>query len=126
MSKEVKRYYVNPSGPEYLVEMSEAYQSETGFAGLVSGADYDALLAERDRPANEVLETELRALKFMHQCNAHVDLYRELKAERDQLKAEVEALRKDAERWRLYRQGFINPEALDADVDSALSAQGGE
>lgn len=37
-----------------------------------------------------------------------------------------QAERKDAARWRLYRQGFFDPEALDASVDSALSSQGGE
>jgi len=46
MSKEVKRYYVQPSGPEYLVEMTDAYRAETGFAGLIKGEDFDALLVE--------------------------------------------------------------------------------
>ena len=52
-----------------------------------------ALIAKMERTEEELDKTELRALKFIHQCNAHADLYRELRAERDKLKAENEALR---------------------------------
>ncbi len=67
---------------------------------VVLAADYDALHAEAEalraengRLSEELDKTELRALKFIHQCNAHVDLYRELKAERDQLSTELEAIK---------------------------------
>lgn len=39
------------------------------------------------------------------------------------LQAECEKLRKDAERWHLYRQGFLDPEALDSSVDAAMAAK---
>jgi len=75
-------------------------------------AALSAVTAERDRLAEELGETELRALKFIHQCNAHVDLYRELKAETDQLRAEVESLRPDAERYRWVSSGVHEAETL--------------
>ncbi len=56
-------------------------------------AEAEALRAENGRTSEELDKTELRALKFIHQCNAHVDLYRELKAGRDQLSTELEAAR---------------------------------
>lgn len=49
------------------------------------------LRAENERLGNELCETELGTLKFMHQCNAHVDLYRELREERDSLRAQLQA-----------------------------------
>lgn len=59
--------------------------------------DYDALAAECHRLSDELGETELRALKYIHQCNAHVDLYRELKADRDALAADNQRLREALE-----------------------------
>ena len=46
-----------------------------------------------------------------------------LLAERDALLAERDALKKDAERYRLYRQGFEKPEVFDANVDAALQGE---
>ena len=43
----------------------------------------DGLRGEVEQLGNELAETELRALKFYHQIGAHVDLYRELRTERD-------------------------------------------
>ncbi len=43
---------------------------------VVLATDYDALAAERDRLENELAETELRALRFIHQFNAATDLGR--------------------------------------------------
>ncbi|MNF92269.1 hypothetical protein D3C84_749080 [compost metagenome] len=49
---EVKRYYVgnNPKllGGYGLVEMSRQYADETGFRGIVTGEDFDRVVAERD------------------------------------------------------------------------------
>jgi hypothetical protein len=93
MSKEVKRYFVNPNGPDYLVEMTAAYQAETGFAGLVKGEDYEALLEENK---------QLRGLYKMHQETETREM-RDLRAERDALLAERDGLAKDAERYRWLR-----------------------
>lgn len=38
---------------------------------------------------------------------------------------EAEALRKDAERYRMFRRGMFDPDQFDADIDAALAAQGG-
>lgn len=63
-------------------------------------ADHERLQAECEKIGKELAETELRALKFIHQCNAHVELYQELRCERDQLQTECDALRKDADATR--------------------------
>lgn len=36
---------------------------------------------------------------------------------------ELEACRNDAERYRTYRQGMINPEAFDQNIDAAMQEQ---
>ena len=41
----IKRYYIG-TNPARLVEMTPAYQRDTGFHGLVKGEDYDALALE--------------------------------------------------------------------------------
>lgn len=74
---------------------------------LIRLSDYEALQAEYERLEVEyaeisenLAETELRALKLIHQCSAHVELYRKLRDERDAIQAECEKLRKDAEATR--------------------------
>lgn len=53
MTETVKRYYVGISGGiPRLVEMSEQYQRETGFLGLISGEDYASLEQECDQHRN--------------------------------------------------------------------------
>lgn len=80
--------------PECEVEIDLAeYYPKLAEAHDALHAEADALRDENGRLSEELDKTELRALKFIHQCNAHVDLYRELKAERDQLSTELEAAR---------------------------------
>lgn len=60
---------------------------------LMTVAQHQRIVAAKDaeiaRLYDDLNETELRALKFIHQCNAHVDLYRELRDERDELRAQL-------------------------------------
>lgn len=96
---EVKRYTHHVTwGPGLRIEATMMALHDRGMYVLAS--DYDALHAEAEalraengRLSEELDKTELRALKFIHQCNAHVDLYRELKAELDQLSTQLEAAR---------------------------------
>lgn len=81
----------------------------------------EALRAENGRLSEELDKTELRALKFIHQCNAHVDLYRELKAERDQLSTELEAAR-GLLRHASSVLGSQGWEALTHEIDTFLTA----
>lgn len=37
---------------------------------------------------------------------------------------EAEALRKDAERYRMFRRGMFDPDRFDADIDAAIEAAG--
>lgn len=37
--------------------------------------------------------------------------------------AEVEGLRKDAERYRMFRRGMFDPDRFDADIDAAMAAK---
>lgn len=71
--------------------------AEFNDVALIRLSDYEALQAECEELGKELAETELRALKFIHRCNAHVELYQELRGERDHLQTECEKLRKDAE-----------------------------
>lgn len=77
--------------PERLFIAMEKADAE--FVSGCSPFSVLALIAENERQAEDLGKTELRALKFIHQCSAHADLYRELRMERDQLKAENEAIR---------------------------------
>lgn len=105
---------------------------------LIRLSEYEALQAECEELGKDLAETELRALKFIHQCNAHVELYQELRCERDQLQTECEKLRKDAERYRWLRDKSeslhsfylstpvwmtgvrFRPENVDSTIDAAM------
>jgi hypothetical protein len=84
MSKEVKRYNFDVD----KFGSPRAYESEHG--RWMKRADYDALLAENE---------SLRGLYKMHQQTETREM-RDLRAERDALLAERDAMRRDAERWR--------------------------
>lgn len=47
----IKRYYIG-TNPARLVEMTPAYQRDTGFHGPVKGEDYDALALELGHSAH--------------------------------------------------------------------------
>lgn len=47
----------------------------------------------------------------------------QLLSEIKELRAEVEALRKDAERYRMFRHGMFDPDQFDADIDAAMAAK---
>ena len=77
----------------------------------VREADYDALLAEqnalvleRERLGSELVETELRALKFFHRFNAATDLGREMR-EALELIAKI----KDGEEARMIAYDALEP-----------------
>lgn len=103
-------------GPGY-VSCWEDYGFTRAAAAFIAAANPKAILeliAENERLEQELSETELRALKFIHQCNAHVELYRELREERDQLRAEVEGLRSllaeaasDVADWGAYASDYF-------------------
>ena len=80
-------------------------------------AEVEGMRAQHGRDS-----AELRSL-----CQARDDT----RKERDQLKAEVEALRKDAERYRWLRQYTVKSlpvsgalESLDRDIDATMTKGG--
>lgn len=83
MSKEVKRY--DPFGYDGL----SALMHEDVLGDWVRADDYDALLAERDRMQEDRDSQQRVCIAEMEKVN--------------QLRAEVEALKKDAERYRWLR-----------------------
>ncbi|MEL7941010.1 hypothetical protein [Pseudomonas delhiensis] len=92
-----------------------------------------ALRAENDRLSEELDKTELRALKFIHQCNAHVDLNREMRAERDAAQARVAELEKQepvAWMWRRHARAAWDFEprwdSIEAGVMKDMEARGWE
>lgn len=84
MSKEVKRYDCTDGGARFCQGCYT--MSECEFGEYVSWDDYEALLAENE---------SLRGLYKMHQQTETLEM-RDLRAERD-------ALKKDAERYRWLR-----------------------
>lgn len=40
----------------------------------------------------------------------------------DALRAENAELKRDADRWRFYREGYSNPAEVEANVDAAMEA----
>lgn len=78
----------------YCEDCWDAYPADADIEWTSLDSFTPALQAECEQLGKELAETELRALKFIHQCNAHVELYQELRGERDQLRAECEKLRK--------------------------------
>lgn len=90
MSKEVKRFYIMPGSVPVLLSGDPAYTPMTNrltdvhTVPLVLASDYDALLAERDR-LREDRDSQQRV------CIAEMEKV-------TQLRAEVEARKKDAER----------------------------
>jgi hypothetical protein len=105
---------------------------------LVFASDYDTLRTELERIEQELCETEARALKWYHQINAHVDLYRELREERDELRTanqrlegEVKALREalgEAERYlsRNKMNLICSGSILHRQMQAALRGNGGD
>jgi hypothetical protein len=94
------------------------------FEGLANPATVLELIAEIER-----LETQVRLAGVSAEVTVHQEVGRAvtrelaLTAERDQLKAENEALRKDAERYRFLRQhGPVHSaRMLDEQIDAAIT-----
>jgi len=74
--------------PVILFREYEALQAECEKLRKASSE----LQVECDKISENLEETELRALKFIHQCKAQVELYQELRDERDAIQAKYENL----------------------------------
>ena len=101
----VKRYDCTNGKAQHCYGCYQMTECELG--DYVSSEDYDRDTQELERIEQQLCETEARALKWYHQINAHVDLYRELRAERDTLHAANQRLESDlasarttAEHWK--------------------------
>ncbi|WAG76990.1 hypothetical protein LMK08_16575 [Metapseudomonas furukawaii] len=118
--------------------------AKTQAAANASAQSILALIAENDRLRQSENETIVASF-------AVVSANKRLLEQRDQLRAEAEAcaavltgsyymdppdggdvsipeqlrrMAKDAERYRHYRMGFIDPEKVDRDIDAAMSKGG--
>lgn len=86
----IKRYYIG-TNPARLVEMTPAYQRDTGFHGLVKGDDYDNLerrvhllqerlnVAENVPSVRELAEHRENANSAQRLCEVRLDRVLELK-----------------------------------------------
>lgn len=73
-----------------------------------------ALIADYDR-----LEQECERLRG--ECEGcPMSIAEDMRMQRDAAIKQVEGLRRDAARYRLYREGFEDPDVFDANVDAAL------
>lgn len=109
---------IESSEGESISDAWEDFESSANPAAVLALiAEVEGLRAQHGRDS-----AELRSL-----CQARDDS----RKERDQLKAEVEALRKDAERYRWLRQYTVKSlpvsgalESLDRDIDATMTKGG--
>lgn len=104
---DVKRWYVSPRTIELFLRADPSSEIPPGFSGLVLSSAYDDL-ARRCRE----LEHSLEVKEEFYQDALHSHIV--LASQRDSLRAEVEALRKDAERYRWLREQQWNTSPICA------------
>lgn len=80
----------------------------TRLYACVNAGEVARLNLEIEKLYDESMELELRALRFIHRSNAAIDLSREFRVERDQLKVENEALRAQLAQLLLAQAENIN------------------
>lgn len=126
-------FFNGPSG-ESLGGGSTGFYSVYGKPFFIEGDDYEYdgptyvescnvdfakfIVAAREGVLALIAEVERLSIRedvLENLCDARFRINLDLETERDQLKAENEALRKDAERYRWLSKGVgIDPESVDA------------